>query len=53
MHTLDSVTQPETGTMALTNLTLTGDTLSWDHNGLPAAPSYGRKPADRKAKAMN
>lgn len=35
VHTLDSVTQPETGTTALTNLTLTGDTLTWDHNGAP------------------
>jgi hypothetical protein len=37
-HTLDSVTQSDGSPPALTNLTLTGDTLTWQHNGqLPSA----------------
>jgi hypothetical protein len=35
VHTLDTATRPETTPTELTNLTLTGDTLSWDHNGVP------------------
>ncbi len=33
VHTLDSVTQPQGSPPALTNLTLTGDSLTWQHNG--------------------
>jgi WD40-like Beta Propeller Repeat len=35
LHTLDSVTEPDGSPTALTNLTLTGDTLTWRHNGSP------------------
>lgn len=35
VHTQDSVTEPTGSPPALTNLTLTGDTLTWDHNGSP------------------
>lgn len=35
VRTLDTVTQPEGSPAALTELTLTGDTLTWDHNGSP------------------
>ncbi len=35
VHTLDSVTDPDGSPTALTNLTLTGDTLTWQHNGVP------------------
>jgi hypothetical protein len=35
VHTLDSITEPDTSPTALTNLTLTGDTLTWEHNGTP------------------
>jgi hypothetical protein len=35
VNTLDSVTEPDGSPAALTNLTLTGDTLTWDHNGSP------------------
>jgi hypothetical protein len=35
VHTLDSVTEPDGSPPALTNLTLTGDTLTWNHNGSP------------------
>jgi len=35
VHTLDTVTEPGTKPAALTNLTLTEDTLRWDHNGAP------------------
>lgn len=34
-NTLDSVSEPEGSPPALTNLTLTGDTLTWEHNGTP------------------
>jgi hypothetical protein len=34
-HTLDSVTEPDGSPPALTDLTLTGDTLTWEHNGSP------------------
>jgi hypothetical protein len=34
VHTLDSVTEPDGSQAALTNLALTGDTLSWDDNGI-------------------
>jgi len=34
-HTFDSVTEPQGSPTALTNLTLTGDTLTWLHNGSP------------------
>lgn len=33
VHTLDSVTAPNGPSQALTNLTLTGDTLTWQHSG--------------------
>jgi hypothetical protein len=33
VHTLDSVTEADGSPPALTNLTLTGDTLTWQHNG--------------------
>jgi hypothetical protein len=35
VHTLDSVTEPDGSPPALTNLTLTGDTLAWEHDGTP------------------
>jgi hypothetical protein len=35
VHTLDSVTEPNGSPTALMNLSLTGDTLTWDHNGAP------------------
>lgn len=35
VHTLDSVTEADGSPTALTNLTLTGDTLTWQHNGSP------------------
>lgn len=35
VHTLDSVTEADGSPPALTNLTLTGDTLAWQHNGTP------------------
>jgi hypothetical protein len=35
VHTLDSITEPDGTPTALTNLTLTGDTLTWQHNGTP------------------
>ncbi len=35
VHTLDSVTEPNGTPPALTNLTLTGDTLTWNNNGSP------------------
>jgi hypothetical protein len=35
VHTLDSITEPDGSPTALTNLTLTGDTLTWQHNGSP------------------
>jgi hypothetical protein len=35
VHTLDSVSTPQGSVPALTNLTLTGDTLTWEHNGTP------------------
>lgn len=35
VHTLDSVTEPEGSPAALTNLTLIGNTLTWDHDGVP------------------
>jgi hypothetical protein len=37
VHALDSVTEPLTAPnqSTLTNLTLTGDTLTWDHDGTP------------------
>jgi hypothetical protein len=34
-RTLDSVTEPDGSPPALTNLTLTGDTLTWENNGTP------------------
>jgi hypothetical protein len=33
VHTLDSTTEPDGSPPALTNLVLTGDTLTWDDNG--------------------
>ena len=33
VHTLDSITEPDGSPAALTNLALTGDTLTWDDNG--------------------
>ena len=33
VHMLDSVTEPDGSPAALTNLALTGDTLTWDNNG--------------------
>jgi hypothetical protein len=33
VHTLDSITEPPGSPSALTNLVLTGDTLTWDDNG--------------------
>jgi len=33
VRTLDSVTEPDGSPAALTNLALTGDTLTWDNNG--------------------
>jgi hypothetical protein len=33
VRTLDSITEPDGSPPALTNLTLTGDTLTWQHNG--------------------
>jgi hypothetical protein len=33
VHMLDSVTEPDGSPAALTNLALTGDTLTWDDNG--------------------
>jgi WD40-like Beta Propeller Repeat len=35
VRTLDSVTEPDGSPPALTNLALTGDTLTWEHNGTP------------------
>lgn len=35
VRTLDSVTETDGSPPALTNLTLTGDRLSWEHNGSP------------------
>jgi hypothetical protein len=35
VHTLDSITEPYGSPTTLTNLTLTGDTLTWEHNGTP------------------
>jgi hypothetical protein len=35
VHTLDTVTEPEGSPRELTNLILTGDTLTWEHNGSP------------------
>jgi hypothetical protein len=35
LHTVDSVNEPIGAPAALTNLTLTGDTLTWNHNGTP------------------
>jgi hypothetical protein len=35
VRTLDSITQPIGSPAALTSLTLTGDTLTWNHNGSP------------------
>jgi hypothetical protein len=35
LHTLDSISDPNGWPTSLTNLTLTGDTLSWQHNGTP------------------
>lgn len=35
LHTLDTITEPDGSPAALTNLRLTGDTLTWDHNGTP------------------
>jgi hypothetical protein len=35
VHTLDSINEPNGSAAALTNLTLSGDTLTWDHNGAP------------------
>jgi hypothetical protein len=35
VHTLDSVTEPDGSPTQLTNLTLTGDTLTWEHSGSP------------------
>jgi hypothetical protein len=35
LHTPDSVTEPDGTPTTLTNLALTGDTLTWDHNGAP------------------
>jgi hypothetical protein len=35
VNTLDSVTEPSGAPAALTDLTLTGDTLTWNHNGTP------------------
>lgn len=35
VHTLDSVSEPNGSSTALTSLTLTGDTLIWEHNGSP------------------
>jgi hypothetical protein len=35
VHTQDSVTEPSGSLGALTNLTLIGDTLTWEHNGSP------------------
>jgi hypothetical protein len=33
VHTLDSITEPDRSPAVLTNLVLTGDTLTWDDNG--------------------
>ena len=33
VHTLDSVSEPSGSPYQLTNLALTGDTLTWEHNG--------------------
>jgi WD40-like Beta Propeller Repeat len=33
IHTLDSITEPDGSPAALTNLVLTGDTLTWNDNG--------------------
>jgi hypothetical protein len=35
VHTLDSINEPSGTPPALTDLTLTGDTLTWEHNGSP------------------
>jgi hypothetical protein len=35
VHPLDSITEPAGTPTALTNLTVTGDTLTWEHNGNP------------------
>ncbi len=35
VHTLDSITEPDDSPPALTNLTLTGDTVTWENNGTP------------------
>jgi hypothetical protein len=35
VHTLDSATEPDGSPPALTNLTLTGDTLTWNNDGSP------------------
>lgn len=35
VRTLDSVTEPLGSTTMVTNLTLNGDTLTWEHNGTP------------------
>lgn len=35
VHTLDSATEPQGSPTLLTKLALTGDTLTWEHNGSP------------------
>jgi hypothetical protein len=35
VRTLDSITDPAGSPTSLTNLTLMGDTLTWDHSGSP------------------
>jgi WD40-like Beta Propeller Repeat len=42
VHTLDSVTQRDGSPPALTNLSLTGDTLGWDHDGTPRSAELHR-----------
>lgn len=42
VHALDSITRPDGSPPALTNLTLTGDTLTWQHNGSPRSAQLQR-----------
>jgi hypothetical protein len=37
VHTLDSITEPDGSPTALTDLTLSADTLTWEHKGTPRA----------------
>jgi hypothetical protein len=50
VHTLDTATEPDGSPPALTNLALTGDTLTWDDNGTQhsvAATAVGRSTRPR------